>query len=229
MNELLTVDELVAVERYEAAIAGTDFVERWVRYGCSRSDAPVAFHRAAALVLVATAVYRHCWLDFQHKRIYPSVYVLCLADSGQRKSTALRYAEEAACTAFKDRVLANDYSPEALIEDLNTRGASRGVAFVDEAGRLLGTMRQRAYGEGLKDLLNRLWDAPDQYTRKLRGKTFDLSDVFVSLLMATTTDRLTELLTPEDVQSGFLARFVPVIGGAVTRRPLAVLQDRTGY
>ena len=228
MNELLTVDELVAVERYEAAIAGTDFVERWVRYGCSRSDAPVAFHRAAALVLVATAVYRHCWLDFQHKRVYPSVYFLCLAGSGQRKSTALRYAEEAACTAFKDRVLSNDFTPEALISDLGTRTPSRGVAFVDEAGRMLGTMRQKSYGEGLKDLLSRLWDAPDQYGRKLQSGPCNLSDVFVNLLMATTTERLTELLTPEDVQSGFLARFVPVIGGAVTRRPLAVLQDRTG-
>jgi len=184
------------------------FIGRWIRYGQSRTDAPVEFHEIAAHILIAAAINRNRWLELGHKTIYPSIYGLCLADSGERKSTPMDYAEEA-CP--KDLRLANDYSPEALIADLDERQQARGIAFIDEAGRLLGTMRKYQYGEGMKDLLNKLWDTPNEIDRKLMKATFHLESVYLNILMATTRSRFVDVASPEDITSGFLARFLPVI------------------
>ena len=198
-------------------------------YGQARTDAPREFHQIASFVLVATAIDRNRWLDLAHKRIYPNIYTLCLGESGQRKSTPIGYAQEA-CP--KDRRLANDYSPEALIADLACRDQARGTVFVDEAGRLLNTMRKQGYGEGLKDLLSKLWDGPDDEERKLQKGNYHLKSTYLNLLMATTTSRFVDLVTPEDILSGFLARFLPVVvTEKVQRRPItrvtpAVHQER---
>src|SRR5207249_11851996 len=102
------------------------------------------------------------------------------------------------------------------------RDASRGTMFVDEAGRLLGTMRANKYGEGLKDLLSRLWDCPESHQRTLSQRKFEVASVYVNLLGTTTVSRFTELMTPEDVQSGFLARFLPVVAkGPLDYKPLS--------
>jgi len=231
-NSLLTAPEKAELRAHEVVISDTDFVQAWVTHGQARTDAPTAFHETAALVLLATASDRNRWLDLQHKRIYPAVYCLNLADSGQRKSTPLEYAVTASQRAFKGRVLSNDYSAEALIDDLSSsssRPVSRGTAFIDEAGRLLGTMRANHYGEGLKDLLSKLWDCPNEFSRKLKSGKTDLKEVFVNLIMATTRTRFADLVTPEDLASGFLARFLPnLVTESVQRRPLSLLSADIG-
>lgn len=228
---LLRPDEVRILSVHEASIEGTDFIRRWQRYGEARTDAPPAFHQMAGIVLVATAVDRQRWLDLQHKTIYPAVYGLNLADSGQRKSTPIAYAVAATVSACPDRHLANDYSPEALIADLSSRSErpdSRGTAFIDEAGRLLNTMRKNQYGEGLKDLFNHLWDAPEHFSRKLMKGEYVLHSVYVNLLMATTRTRFTEATTPEDITSGFLARFLLIlVKEEVTRRALSIRTPET--
>jgi hypothetical protein len=225
-DSILTSGEATLLRGCLDAIHSTDFVERWISYGSSRTDAPPDFHHMAASVLIAAAIDRNRWLALRHKIVYPSLYILNLAASGQRKSTPLNYAESAAMSVLKDRLLAADYSPEAFIEELAHRSPSRGVAFIDEAGRLFSTMRTRAYGEGLKDLLSRAWDSPDEYSRKLRGKKgrFTWRSVYVNLIMATTPTRLAETLTPDDISSGFLPRFLPaLVTEPIARKPLGPL------
>jgi hypothetical protein len=236
---LLSNAELDELRVHEERVREDDFILRWVTYGSARTDAPVIFHTSSALVLVATAIHRQRWLDFAHKRVYPSLYVLNLADSGQRKSTPLDYAKTAVASIFPSRLLANEYSPEALVRDLDKRSrqvadgttvvpGARGVAFVDEAGRLLGTMRRSSYAEGLKDVLAALWDAPPQLSRILQKGDYQLRNVYVNLVLATTTTRFIDLVTPEDIGSGFLARFLPfVVHERVERRPLQLRRSDT--
>ncbi len=212
-------------EPRRASSSEDDFIKEWEMYGQARTDAPREFHQIASLVLVATAINRNRWLDLQHKQVYPSLFAICLADSGQRKSTPIAYAVEA-CP--KELRLANDYSPEALIADLDRRDQARGTVFVDEAGRLLNTMRKQGYGEGLKDLLSKLWDGPDDEERKLQKGNYHLKSTYLNLLMATTTSRFVDLVTPEDILSGFLARFLPIlVTEKVQRRPVSRLKPAT--
>lgn len=228
MTGLLSPAEREAVEA--SGLSGHEcFIRRWERYGMKRTDAPPEFHRMVALALVAMAVDRRLYLDLNHKRVYPSFYCLVLAESGQRKSTAMHLGMEVARSVFPEGLLSESYSPEALIEDLASRkdargvAESRGTAFIDEAGGILSTTRARHYGEGLKDLLSRLWDAPEEFSRKLRKVSYDLRSCYVNLMMAATRTRFAELMTREDVTSGFLARYLPVIASTtVDRRPLAI-------
>jgi len=213
---LVTIDTDPPIPTEHGSWGG--FIERWMKYGQFRTDAPPEFNRIVAHVLIATAINRNRWLALGHKHIYPSIYGLCLADSGERKSTPINYGVEA-CP--KELRLANDYSPEALIADLSERKQARGTAFIDEAGRLLNTMRKNHYGEGLKDLLSKLWDAPEEEDRKLMKAKYHLKSVYLNILMGITRSRLIEVASPEDITSGFLARFLPVMPAEkVKRRPV---------
>jgi len=221
---LLKPSERGSLRAHLASVASRDFITRWVAYGESRTDAPREFHEAVGSVLVATAIDGQRYLDLAHKRIYPSLYRLNLAGSGKRKTTPHMYGVEALMAAFPERMLASDYSAEALIADLGAKPQARGTAMVDEAGRLLGTMQKNHYGEGLKDLLSKLWDCPEELERKLIRGAVKLRQVYVNLIMATTPSRFQTVVTPEDVASGFLARFLPVIvSGDIVRKPLSVL------
>lgn len=217
---LLTPGEVTELQAHELSIQGRDFIHGWVSYGTSRTDAPPKFHELVAYTLVSVAIDRNRWLALRHKNVHASVYGLGIAPSGGRKSTPLNYGETAVLSAFKDRMLSNEYSPEALITDLANRTPSRGVMFVDEAGRLLTTMRRQGYGEALKDVLSRVWDAPPTYRRQLnrQGGTFTLTDVYVSLVMMTTESRFAETTSPEDITSGFLARFLPMVATEEIKR-----------
>ena len=73
-TSLLSPDEHKNLAAHEVAIGTTDFICRWVSYGEERTDAPAVFHHMAALVLVATAINRNCWLDLQQKTVYPSIF-----------------------------------------------------------------------------------------------------------------------------------------------------------
>jgi hypothetical protein len=226
---LLSEEDILCLYVHHRAIREYDFIQRWVRYGKERTDAPQVFHQMAAIALVATATDRNVWLDLQHQRVYPGVYLIAIAPSGQRKSTPLTYATTAAMSALADRLLANDFSAEALIADLARRGGvSRGLAVVDEAGRLLGTMRRSQYGEGLKDLLSHLWSAPDEYNRHLMKGDYQLQSVFLNLVMATTLSRFPEVVEANDIGTGFLARFLPFLArGEIVRKPLSALNQDT--
>jgi hypothetical protein len=99
---------------------------------------------------------------------------------------------------------------------------------VDEAGKLLTTMQKSGYAEALKDLLSELWDAPASLSRKLMKGSQTLKDAYMSALMATTTSRFAELMTIDDVDSGFLARFLPAhVTARGPKRPMTHLDPGT--
>lgn len=217
---LLSPREQRQLADHEATIAPHDFILRWTTHGTQRTDAPSEFHRAVAITLASTAIDRHRWLELEHKTVHPSVYHLCLARSGQRKSTPINYGE-ALLAEWPEVVLANEYSPEALVKHLDSRKPSHGTLFADEAGRLFTTMQRRGYGEALKDILSALWDSPVRYARQLSQASYALTDVYLNLYLATTLSRVVETLQPEDIASGFLARFLPIVVTAPTvRKPL---------
>lgn len=236
---LLTDDERDVLAAHEAAIRDRDFILRWERYAASRTDAPRDFHRLNAYVLTAAAVDRAWRLDLSTGPVYPNVYVLALAGSGERKSTALALAEDVARLAFAKPplVLANEYSPEGLLADLaveitngpnveHPRAQSRGVLYGDEAGRLFGMMGERSYGAGLKDILAHAWGAKDEYARRIKLTRYTLRSLYLNMILTTTISRFVEKVTPEDVASGFLPRFLPAVAvGPFVRRPVGLLSD----
>ena len=203
----------------------SDFIRRWVEYGASRTHAPREFHMNVAFILISADIDRNRWLPFKHKNVYPSLYALNLGPSGIVKSVPLDYGQALLLNGLKGKLLANDYSAEALIEDLAARNPSHGVAMVDEAGRLLQTMQKNGYAEGLKDTLSKLWDCPPVFERKLMKGTYNLAEVYVSLVLAVTISRFLNTTSPEDIASGFLARFLPMmVTETPPHKPLALLE-----
>ncbi|MBM2811018.1 MAG: primase, phage related [Chloroflexi bacterium] len=80
----------------ERALAARDtFVDRYARFACRRTDAPACFHEAMGLVALSVLVGRRAVLRLASGEVYPSLWVLILADSTlYRKSTAMDLARE---------------------------------------------------------------------------------------------------------------------------------------
>jgi len=61
-----------------------------------------------------------------------------------------------------------------------------------------------------------------------RPSEFNLQSVYVNAVMATTLSRFAEMVTPEDVVSGFLARFLPMVATEkITRKRLSKATTET--
>src|SRR5439155_956803 len=149
----------------------------------------------------------------------------------------MSYVEGVALVAFPDRILPTDYSTEGLFTAIATeitrettkgpvttrpREVSRGTLFVDEAGRLLNTMQKQGYAEGLKDLFADVWTCPEWRQRQLSQKTITVKSVYVNKLMITTISRFAGKVSPDDLESGWLARYLPVIPREMPpRKPLS--------
>lgn len=69
-----------------------DFIETYLEYvGETWGESPVIFHRWCAVSTLAACLQRKCWLPWGNY-IYPNLFVLLVAESGIRKSTAMNPA-----------------------------------------------------------------------------------------------------------------------------------------
>ena len=103
-------------------------------------------------------------------------------------------------------ILPNRSTAEGLI-DLLARGQA-GTIFLSETGEWLETM-EKTYNSGLKALFTDLYDVPRQRTYRTRtGGTLIINRPFISICGVSTLTWVKENINPEDVSSGFFARFL---------------------
>ncbi len=187
----------------------TGYIASRIDYGRLRCDAPLEYHEFGAYFELSAVRGRRLKCRFAHGTIHPNIYVLNLGPSGNRKTTATDYSCELLLKADTDMFLANDYSPEALLESLSEKPP--GVFYRDEFSGFLAQLTKRDYQTGAKELLNKLFDCPPTYTRKLREKTFILNEPYLTILSGAVPDKFLGALVEDDLYSGFLARFLPIL------------------
>ncbi len=136
----------------------TGYVANRMDYGKLRCDAPLEYHEFCAHFELSAVAGRRLKCRFAHGTINPNIYVVNLGPSGNRKTTATDYSCELLLKVDSDMFLANDYSPEALLESLSEK--PHGVFYRDEFSGFLAQLTKRDYQTGAKELLNKLFDCP---------------------------------------------------------------------
>ena len=173
--------------------------------------------------------------------LYPNVWMLSVADSGQHKTTALnlgarvvlQQAKEVAgkIKEFSDKLrletnktkqaqieedslqeqaksllFAQRTTAEALLQDL-ARG-QRGVIYTSEFGALLQNLN-KSHNSDFKGILTELYDVPEIYSNRTKNQGNNIiARPFHSICGVTTSAWLKDNLKPNDVDSGFFARFM---------------------
>lgn len=180
------------------------FVEQYVDYAEKCTSANRDYHKFVGYALLSAIIGRKMAINLSYGDVYPNLWVLLLGlPAVSHKSTSIKIGAK----LLPENVnrLPQDSSPEGMIQSLSENGV--GIHIRDEYGGFLSNLKQK-YMQGYKETLNLLYDCPDRYERRLRKEKIELKNVCVSLLGATTKQRLLDNLDKEDIYSGLFARFI---------------------
>jgi hypothetical protein len=194
----------------EASIAGEfdTWVERYIRWAKSLGDAAHQYHQASAFVCLSAMIGSAVKLPTSFGTIAPNVWFMLLADTTiTRKSTAMDIGMDLLMEIREETLLATDGSLEGMFAALATRPGIPSIFLRDEFSGLLEQMTKRDYMAGFAEMLTKLYDGKVQ-KRLLRKETIIIKEPHLILYCGGIKTRIQELLTMDQVSSGFLPRFI---------------------
>jgi hypothetical protein len=225
-----TPEEWLHKTESDAGSRAGAWVDTYVEHSQAASPmTPTPFHESLALVLAAIMIARRVQVQMPHGVVYPNLYVIWIADTTLwRKSTALGYGRDLAADVAPHLLAAQDTTPEALIADLAGKqprnyesmtpgeqeawqarqnfAGQRGLLVDEISGLFAGWGRD--YNAGQLEMLLRLYDNEEHYTRSTRADGWiSIHNSSLSLLGATTPSASRPYLKNSHFwDSGFLPR-----------------------
>jgi len=197
---------------YEKLLPDGHFIKDYMKWVSEKTDAYPEFNFVSALGLLSIAVKRNLFINIQPRGIYTNIWALCIGKSSwSRKSTALSLMDDVIkYSRLQDMKIPDDSSPEALTDELSECG-QKYIIDPEVSSRFANW--QKRYNQGTESFFCNLYDNPDYYRRRLRQslqKHIELKNVYITFNGATTIRGITNHLTINAVESGFLPRFLVV-------------------
>ena len=200
-------DLAAAKRRLGEALPEDGWLGDYLRAVVPFTDAPVEFHLASGLGVLAAATGNRRWrISWGDVTVYPNLWVVLVAPSSfWRKSTSISLAERLLRDSDPKAVLPSDFSRERFLEILADR--ADGLLSLKEFGAFLAALG-RDYMGGMKETLTELYDGPSEYTRALKSGVITVRNPALTILAATTLDWLESRISDGDLAGGFLGRFL---------------------
>ena len=207
--------------------ARSTWLDDYIAYGMSRTDAPMQFHEAVGLVVLSAMVGRRAVLRLSQADVYANLWIMLLAESTiYRKSTCLDIGREMLDGVDTTLLAPNDFTPQRFVAVMAERDGQPVVVARDEFGGFYEGINRLEFMIGAKDILCDLYDGrrylrERQKPRERKKKDDDggnnkpddsewrhaLNEPFLSIMAGTTSTRFIEVAKPEDINNGFLPRF----------------------
>jgi hypothetical protein len=200
------------IHKLKCTLEQGHFVHDYMEYWAGRTDAYPEFYHMGAVTLLSIAIDRKIHIPLSFADIYTNVWSMALGQSSvSRKTTALGKAAVFASISYYETALPGSFSTEALFEKLSEH--PRAWMIKDECAGILQGINKKAYLADLRDFLSDIFECTTARrslrTSKRKDKTeFLIQDPYVTFAWATTPESYEQSVTPLDVQSGFLARFI---------------------
>lgn len=224
-----SVDFLTASEK---AGLKTTFIDDYVTWGNSKTDAASEYHVASAFTILSTV-----FSDFGHA--FPkwgpmplNMWFMVMGETTRsRKSTTrslmLKFIKALSVIPDEDvdgeieyhYDLGSDFTPEALDNELLKRPNRSALLHRDEAQGWIQEVDKKAYMAGAKGKMTELFDGHVSGKLRATGDNNRRGSVEVSLtlFMMGIASQMADYLTQEDFRSGFLTRFIYVEATAPPR------------
>lgn len=199
----LTDEERDRIER-----AGETFVGRYEKWASGLGDAATQYHQAGGFICLSSLIAGNVGLPTSYGIVVPNMWFMILADTTlTRKTTAMDIAMDLIEDVDSDTILATDGSIEGLFTSLSTRPGKPSIFLRDEFSGLLEAMTKKDYMAGMAESLTKLYDGKMQ-KRILRKETITVKDPCLLVFAGGIKNKIMQLLTYEQVSSGFMPRFV---------------------
>lgn len=188
----------------------------------SNLEAKESLHRWTGLICLSTAIQRKLYIDMEHGRVHPNLYVFIVALSGAaRKSTAMGFGQKLLIQAFPDlKIFRDDLTAQGLVKALNHSAiANRDgkrieemrsdfVIFADELSNLFDYEKTRA--AKLSILLTSIYMCPDVYDHLTSRDSLErIYNLYPVILGATDPKNIN--VFPENATGGLFGRIIWVI------------------
>jgi hypothetical protein len=184
------------------------FVDDFVSYCQDFTACPEIFLRWSAITtLSAVAGRKHAYMTGDWN-IYPNLWTLILGNSSSYKSTGVNAAKRLLEQAWPAVFASQQYSHEALFEDLSIEPHRFFV--YDEAETFLRMINSK-YNLGMEPTMISLYNGQNM-NRKIKGKTghdpvIEIRNPYLCWLGASTQHQIAEAISGNS--SGFLSGFWP--------------------
>lgn len=206
IESLLTQDEWKIVNKMEPS-----FVEKYVEWASTRSDASVQYHEAGAFTILSSILAESIVLPTTWGTVIPNLWFMILGDTTlTRKTTAMDMAMDLLLTVYEDCILATDGSLEGILSAIALRSGRTSVFWRDEFSGMLDAMKRRDYHAGMVEFMTKLYDGKYQ-KRMLRKEVIEVKDPIFIMFCGGIKTRITELFDYDYIINGFIPRFIFVI------------------
>ncbi len=219
----------------EALVASQrTFVDEYVDWAKTRTDAPEIYHRNLALTLLSCAYGNKARLHMKHGQEPLNLWLILLGDTTvSRKTTSVRLMEEV-LNIFEDYTgnkvdIGADFSPEALTKKLGERDGKVSMINRDEVQGFFKAVLGKSYMSDALDVLTNLYGGRVKQVLRNNKDTAQehrASTVF-NLLLYGIAEQTAEQLDEENFRSGFLQRFTWVMSPPIPLTPER-LQNQQG-
>lgn len=209
--ELLSKKERASLER--------TFIDDYVEWAATRTNGDVGYHEFAAMCALSTVLS-----DFGHAA--PSFgalklnmwFMLLGVTTRTYKTTARKLMLEIVGKIESDDYeydLGSDTTSEGLIRELSEHPGRSVLFHRDEANSMLQDAKGgKSYMSGFGETLTELYDGHVRGRLRATGDNKKVKSVETAfnLMLIGVPEKMSTVLTTEDFASGFLARFMYVIG-----------------
>lgn len=185
----------------------TNFIRNYVYYGALQNSAPLVYHLAMALSLVATSAPRDLVFRHYEAPTFPNFYALICGPTGDRKTMAVNVGKDI-LTAAAPALLGHDPTAEqTLVKMLETKPSQ--LFLYPELQTFLAKTAGAGnqLGAGLRAGFTQVYDGFSFSRQYANGKEHIVTDPRVSFVGACTPADLERYTTSGDIQGGFLNRF----------------------
>lgn len=220
----------------EEAFVATNrtFVDDYVDWAKTRTDAPEIYHRNLALTLLSCVYGNKARLHMQHGQEPLNLWLILLGDTTvSRKTTSVRLMEEV-LNIFEEYTgnkvdIGADFSPEALTKKLGERDGKVSLINRDEVQGFFKAVLGKSYMSDALDVLTNLYGGRVKQVLRNNKDTAQehrATTVF-NLLLYGIAEQTAEQLDEENFRSGFLQRFTWVMSPPIPLTPER-LQNQQG-
>jgi hypothetical protein len=211
----LTESELAAVEHADT------FINRYVKWATTRTRADPGYHEFSAMCLMSTVLADFGHLTPQFGKMKLNMWFMILGvTTGTYKSTSKNLMEEILDPLNDPDVgylykIGGDATPEKLITKLSEMPHRSTLFLRDEISGLFGEIKGgKSYMSGLAETMTELYDGKVRARLRMTGggkETAETGTAF-NVYVCGVPGKVAEIMQPEDFATGFLARFLFVIG-----------------
>ena len=188
------------------------FIHKYLEY-TKGTESPTRFHVWSGLSLIACLLGRNVHTHLGHYILYPNMYIILVAESARcRKSTATDIAiddyldSSRLCRIFREKMTAEFICTELASTEFLQNDV---VLYAPELATFLGAT---GFQSGLIPLITSWYGCPQHRDYKTKGAgKFDMTNICINILGATTLDWMSNSMPGETVEGGFTGRVLFVV------------------